>query len=74
LPPRAKLPGARVHISRKVLGRTRKLGFMVVAPATVTSHANPNPRQDKGHQENYAECDERSTHVDSRKEGPPSFI
>jgi hypothetical protein len=75
LPPSATLPGARIHISHKVLGRSRKLGFMVVAQtATTTSHANPNPRQDKGHQENYAECDERSTHVDSRKEGQPSFI
>ena len=48
---------------------------MVVAQtATTTSRADPNPRQDKGHQENYAECDERSTHVDTSKEGQPSFI
>jgi hypothetical protein len=75
LPPSATLPGARIHISHKVFGRTGKLGFMVVAQtATTTSRADPNPRQDKGHQENYAECDERSTHVDTSTEGQPSFI
>ena len=68
LPPRADLPGARSHISPKVFGCTRKLEFMVVAPvATRTSHVDPNPRQDKDHQENHPGRDERSTHVGSKK-------
>jgi hypothetical protein len=45
LPPRTTLPGARIHISHKVLGRTRKLGFMGVAQtATTTSRSDPNAR------------------------------
>ena len=69
LPPRATLPGAQFHISHKVFGRSRKLRFMVVAQtATTTSHAAPNPRQDKDREKNCEECDERSTHVNSKEE------
>jgi hypothetical protein len=58
-----------------MLGRSRKLEFMVVAQtATTTSRAAPNARQDKAQQENYAERDERSIHVGTKKVGQSNFI
>ena len=51
----------------KVLGRSRKLRFMVIAhTATAASHADPNPREGKDNQENHAESDERSAQVNSK--------
>jgi hypothetical protein len=45
---------------------------MVVAQtATTTLHVDQNPHQDKGHQQNHAECDKRNTHFGSRKEAKP---
>jgi hypothetical protein len=70
LPPITILMEARVHVSHEVLGRSRKLEFMVVAQApTKTSRADPNAHQDKGHQENYTERDDHSIHVGTQKEG-----
>jgi hypothetical protein len=76
LPPRSSLTGARLHIDGKVLGRTRKQMFTVVAIGawitTTASQAGPNPRQNKDHQKNYPGRDERRTHVGSQEMGQPS--